>query len=174
MNQKITAVLITTELEYPKIVLDRLVGFDEIIIKTQCPNIYTRYLEAAKAKNDIIYVQDDDCFVNHQEIFKHYDGRLTNSMTPHHTNSYAGSGMTLVGWGCYFPKKMLDVFQRYVDKYGEDFHLMREADRIFTYLNQPHNSLIMPHEDLNQTARMSHDPEHYNYMRQALEKLRLL
>ena len=127
MNEKITAVLITKHKDYPKIILDRLVGFDEIIIKTECPNIYTRYLEAARAKNDIIYVQDDDCFVNYQELFSKYDGRLTNSLTPHHFNAYKDTGATLVGWGCFFPKKMLEVFGRYIAKYGEDFHLFREA-----------------------------------------------
>ena len=59
---------------------------------------------AAKAKNDIIYVQDDDCFVNHQELLCKYNGRLTNSMTPHHFQAYKDTGATLVGWGCFFPK----------------------------------------------------------------------
>ena len=175
MNEKITAVLITKHKDYPKIILDRLVGFDEIIIKTECPNIYTRYLEAAKAKNEIIYVQDDDCFVNHQELGLHYDGRLTNSMTPHHFQAYKDTGATLVGWGCFFPKEALNVFHKYIDKYGIDHHLYREADRIFTVLNQPHNTIIMPHEDLPQTAeRMSFEPNHYIWASEAIQKTKLL
>lgn len=175
MNQKITAILITKNKEYPQIILDRLVGFDEIIIKTESPSVYTRYLEAAKARNEIVYVQDDDCFTNHQELFSFYDGRLTNSITPHHFAAYKDTGATLVGWGCYFPKKALDVFQKYINKYGHDFHLNREADRIFTVLNQPFNTKIMPHEDLPQTAdRMSFEPMHYEWAKQAIRKASLL
>lgn len=172
---KATAVLITTKTEYPQEVLDHLKDdFDEVLICTESPNVYQRYVLASKARNDIIYVQDDDALLDHNELFKHYDGRLTNAITEHHHNYYKDSGATLVGWGCFFPKKMLASFGKYVDKYGLDFHLYREADRIFTYLNQPHNTIIGPHEDLNQLDRMSHEPRHYEYMREALEKLRLL
>ena len=171
----VTAVLITKEKEYPKAILDRLQGFGEIIIKTQSPDVYTRYLEAGEAKNDIVYVQDDDCFINHQELFKHYDGRLTNSMTPHHFNAYKDTGATLVGWGCFFPKPMLKVFEKYVAEYGQDFHLFREADRIFTVLNQPFNTKIMPHEDLLQSSdRMSFEPNHYIWAKEAIQKASLL
>ena len=169
---KVTAILITKHKEYPI----KLEGFDEVIIVTECPNIYTRYLTAMKAKNEIIYVQDDDCIVDYEELFKHYDGRLTNSMTEHHLNQYKDSGVSLVGWGCFFPKSMLSVFDKYIAKYGpDDFHLKREADRIFTYMNQPHNSIVMPHQDLEQTPdRMSFEPKHYQWAREATVKCRII
>jgi hypothetical protein len=173
----ITAVLITKEKEYPKLVLERLTlgFFDEIIIKTESPSVYQRYLSAQEAKNDIIYVQDDDCMVNYQNLFKQYDGRITNAMTIPFINFYDGMGCTLVGWGCYFPKSMLGVFEKYISKYGEDAHLLREADRIFTYLNKPFNTIIMPHEDLPQEKdRMSFDPEHFPSAKEALRKCSLL
>lgn len=173
---KITAVLITKDKEYPQEVLDHVksFGFDEIIIKTESPHVYQRYLEALKAKNDVIYVQDDDCISDIGEIYKHYDGKLTNGISQHHYNYYQ-NGITLVGWGCFFPKEMIKNMKKYMDKYGEDFHLFREADRIFTYLNQPHNTIVMPHRDLPQVNRMSTtDPNHYFYLSQALEKLHLL
>lgn len=171
----VTAVLITKEKEYPKAILDRLQGFGEVIVVTESPNVYTRYLTAAKARYDIVYVQDDDCFVNYQEIFKKYNGQLTNTMTPHHFEAYKDTGATLVGWGCFFTKGMLKVFDKYIAQYGEDFHIFREADRIFTVLNQPHNTIIMPHEDLPQTAdRMSFEPMHYEYAKQAIQKAKAL
>lgn len=169
---KVTFVGITKEKEYPKEI--DLSGFDEIIIKTESPNVYTRYLEAQKTKNEVIYVQDDDALVDYRELFKSYNGQITNGITPHHQNYYKGTGITLVGWGCFFSKNMLNVFDRYIAKYGEDFHLKREADRIFTYLNQPHNSVIMPHTDLPQVERMSHDPRHYEYIQEVLKKLHLI
>lgn len=172
---KATAVLITTQKEYPK----GLVNFDdfeEVIVVTECPNIYGRYIAAMKARNEIVYLQDDDCITDYKKLFESYNGQLTNAITLNHFEWYKQKGgITLVGWGCFFPKKMLTNIGKYVDKYGVDDHLLREADRIFTFLNQPHNTLIMPHEDLPQVNRMSTtDPNHYLYIDQVLEKLRLL
>lgn len=170
---KISAVLITKEKEYPKEIV--LEGFDEVLIRTESPDVYTRYLLAHEAKNDIIYVQDDDAIVNYKALKNYYNGRLTNGMTEHHTEAYKGTGITLVGWGCYFPKRMLRVFKRYIEKYGVDANLKRDADRVFTYLNQPHNSVIIPHVDINQDKpRMSHEAQHYNQIPIVLAKLRLL
>lgn len=176
---KISCVLITKLSEYPKIILERLTlgFFDEIIIKTESPSVYQRYLSAAQAKNEIIYVQDDDCLVNYQKLFEKYDGRITNTMTLPFQKKYEEMGCTLVGWGCYFPKSMLNVFDKYIEKYGclEDPHLFREADRIFTYLNKPFNTIIQPHEDLLQTQdRMSLEPRHFPSANEALQKCRLI
>ena len=171
----VTACLITRESEYPhQIPLD---GFGEVFITTQSPSVYQRYLLAAQAKNDIIYVQDDDCLVDYNELFTHYDGRLTNCMTQHHFNAYAGSDCTLVGWGCFFHKDALKVFDRYIERYGVDAHLLRDADRIFTVLNQPHNTLIRNHEDIhfNQNVRrMWNEAEHWTSMAEAIRKAKAL
>lgn len=179
-HPKISCVLITREPEYPRIVLDRLDldFFDEILIQVDCPSIYHRYLGAQKAKNDIIYVQDDDCLVNYQVLFKKYIDlypEITNTMTEPFQRQYEPMGCTLVGWGCYFHKSMLGVFDKYIARYGVDAHLLREADRIFTYLNQPFNTVIMPHEDLFQTAdRMGYQPNHFPSAAEALEKVKNL
>lgn len=167
---KVSAILITREKKYPI----KIEGFDEIIIKTESPSVYQRYLEATKARNEIIYFQDDDAIVDFNELWKHYDGRLTNGTTQHHQSYYKDSGITLVGWGCFFPKKMLSVFSKYIEKYGADEQLFREADRIFTYLNQPHNTIIQKHEDLNQVNRMSHEGNHYSSLTTVLKKLQTI
>ena len=176
-HPKITCVLITREKEYPKQVLERIdTGFfDEILVVTECPSIYHRYLAAKTAKNDIIYVQDDDCLVNFQALFKHYNGQIINGMPLPFIEKYKDSGCTLVGWGCYFKKSKLSVFDSYIAKYGVDADLLREADRIFTYLNFPVKTVQFPHEDLNQTSdRMGYQPEHYKSMAEALEKAKTL
>jgi UDP-N-acetylglucosamine 4,6-dehydratase len=177
-SQKVTAILITREKEYPKLVEERLdTGFfDEIIVVTECNSIYNRYLAAAKATHQIVYVQDDDCMVNYQELFKHYNGQITNAMPKDFIEKYKDTGVTLVGWGCYFPKSMLlNSFEKYIGKYGVDSHLIREADRIFTYFNQPFNTVVMPHEDIAQTEdRMCYQPEHYTSAAEAIEKTKSL
>lgn len=176
-HPKISCVLITREPAYPELILDRLdLGFfDEILIHTDSPDIYRRYQAAARAKNDIVYVQDDDCLVNYQVLFKHYNGQLTNTMTEPFQRQYEPMGCTLVGWGCYFPKVMVNVFAKYIAQYGLDAHMLREADRIFTYLNKPFNTIIMPHEDLFQTAdRMGYQANHFPSAQEALEKVKRL
>lgn len=173
---KATCVLITKEKEYPKEVLDSLPEFDELIIETECPSVLRRYELAIHAKNDIIYVQDDDCLVDTKALFEKYNGQLTNFMSPHHKSWYEGTGITLVGWGTYFPKSMVD-FTTYLDKYPPDALLLREADRVFTYLNQPHNSIV---KDINHlpTAtlgdRMSATGEHWDTLNQIKQRLQTL
>lgn len=144
-----TAVLITREKEYPKEVLDSLPKFDEVIIETECPNILRRYELATKARNDIIYVQDDDCIVDVMVLYALYNGQITNAMSSHHFNWYRDSGVTMVGWGAFFPKKMIN-FDRYLDMYGVNPLFLAQADRVFTYLNQPFNSVVM---DINHLPR---------------------
>lgn len=176
---KISCVLITKEKKYPQIVWERLnLGFfDEILIKTESSSVYERYLLAKEAKNDIIYVQDDDAMVNYQVLFSKYNGQITNTITLPFQTKYEPMACTLVGWGCYFNKSMLNVFDKYISKYGQDAHLLREADRIFTYLNKPFNTIIMPHEDLPRSSSeqaMWKEPEHFTSADEAIRKASLL
>lgn len=169
----VTAVLITREKEYPSnIVLD---GFGEILVRTESPSVYERYLLAAKAKNDIIYFQDDDCVLDYEYLWKQYNGGITSGITDHHLRAYAGTGCTLVGWGCFFPKENLKVFEKYIERYGQDAHLLREADRIFTVLNQPHNNVVMEHRDVAvQEGRMWKESNHWTSMADAIKKANTL
>lgn len=170
----VSCVLITREKEYPSIVLERLTlgFFDEIIIETECPNIYRRYQLSKQAKNSTIFVQDDDCLVNYQVLFSKYNEQITNALTLPFKQKYDEMGCTLVGWGCYFPQSMINVFDKYIAKYGEDAHLLREADRIFTYLNKPYNTIIMPHEDLPQKEDRMSSPNNYEvHMKSAFEAI---
>src|SRR5260221_4549314 len=167
---KATFIGITTQKEYPKEIDTS--EFDEVLIKTESPSIYERYILASKARNEIIYVQDDDCIVDYNELWKHYNGQITNGITQNHLDKYKETGVTLVGWGCFIHKKMLINIGKYASKYGVDVHLLREADRIFTYLNQPFNSIIMNHEDFTpQMNRMWNENNHWTSMNEAIEKL---
>lgn len=165
---KATAVLITRLKEYPKEILDALPAFDEVLIKTECPSVLYRYELATQAKNDLIFFQDDDCLVDVEELYKHYNGQLTNFIKEGHYRFYNGSGITLIGWGCFFPKSMLD-FSKYIEKYEIDDLLLSQADRVFTYLNQPHNTIIRPVVDLPTAAdstRMSTQWDHWTNLQQ--------
>jgi len=178
---KVTACLITTKPEYPKIILERLTlgFFEEILICTESPSVYQRYLLAKDAKTDIVYFQDDDCLVNYQSLFKHFNGQITNTMTLPFKDKYEDMGCTLVGWGAFMNKSMLSAFDKYITKYGaDDPHLLREADRIVTYLNRPFNTIIQPHEDLFQDGNRMSSPDnleaHFASANEALRKCSLL
>ena len=170
-----TCVLITKEKEYPQEILRALPDFDEFIVEENCPNIYRRYELAMQAKNDVIYVQDDDCIVNPVNLIFKYEDNLTNAMTEHHLNWYRDKGVTLVGFGTFFPKRMLLKIKPYLDRFGADKLLLREADRVFTYFNQPHNSIIMPIRNLNtatDSSRMSTQREHYESLDRIIDRLK--
>jgi hypothetical protein len=158
----ITAVLISKDDKYPQGVLDSL-DFDEVLVETKCPSVARRYELALKARNDLIYVQDDDCLVDTKALIRAYNGQITNFMTPGHYASYEGSGITLIGWGALFPKKMIN-FDKYLDVYGVNPLFLSQADRVFTYLNQPHNSLITNVNHLPSAtdgSRMSTQSDHW-------------
>lgn len=170
---KATFVGITREKEYPKEI--DVSGFDEVLVRTESPSVYERYILASKARNEVVYVQDDDCIVDYQKLWKNYNGQLTNGITEHHLDVYKDKGVTLVGWGCFFPKIMLKNIGKYASVFGVDAHLLREADRIFTYLNRPFNSVVMEHTDFKeQTGRMWNEAEHWTSMEEAIKKLQTL
>lgn len=155
--QPVTAILITREDRYPT---DIRMGFpfDEVIIETGCPNVRRRFELALGARNETIYTQDDDAEIDINALWHHYDGSLTNAITQYHKDAYEGTGVTLIGWGAFFPKSLID-FSRWEAAYGEVDAM--EADRIFTYLAQPHNTVVMPIQERPRGTRMCLEPGHY-------------
>lgn len=174
---KATAVLITKQSEYPKEALDALTGkFDEILIETSCPAVFRRYDLALRAKNEIIYFQDDDCVVDVEALFKAYDGRITNNISPGHFENYKDKGVTLIGWGAFFPKSMIN-FVKYLAKHPIDSLFLSQTDRIFTYLNQPFNQQIITINHLpsaTATDRMSTQADHWSNLERILWRLNTL
>jgi hypothetical protein len=166
----VTAVLITRERAYPQDIRVDF-PFDEVLVETSCPNVRRRYELALRAKSDVIYTQDDDAEIDIPALWAHYDGRLTNAITPYHRDVYAPTGMTLVGWGCFFPKLLID-FSRWEARYGEVDEV--EADRIFTYLAQPHNTVVMPIAEHKRREQLCQRPDHYPARDRILAKLRAL
>jgi len=169
----ISAVLITREKEYPKdIRLD--FPFDEVIVQTECPNVLRRFELAREARNEIIYVQDDDAAINIATLYSHYDDRLTNAITPGHLQIYnglCGNRVTLIGWGCFFPKRLLRV----LDFYPEPLDPI-EVDRIFTHLvyrqEGRHNSVVMPIRQFQRERAICRgNPNHYRERDALIRKL---
>lgn len=148
---KVTAVLINykrpADLERVKENLLQYEFIDEIIVwdNTRDNNfVYGRFLASRKAKNDVVYTQDDDCIIeNIPEIFATFDGiHLSNGLKPEAIKSYSTRQETLLGWGSFFKKDWTYNLDRYVAKYGVDYYLYTNADRIFTsLLPKPFNTI---------------------------------
>ena len=168
---KVTAVLITWKRQenIPRIVEEILKHdfIDEILIRdnSKCKNLkcYARYLLAKKAKNNLIYVQDDDC-INH-DIPKLLGGEGINcGATPGYVNAlnkppYSNTSLALVGFGAIFNRKLIN-FDDYLSKYPKDNLFYSEVDRIFTLTNK---TQVVPCdiELLNESkCAMSSEPNH--------------
>lgn len=166
----ITACLITRERAWPDDV-PMSFPFDEVLIANRCPNVLRRFELAQKARNEIVYVQDDDCQINIGHLWMHYDGRLTNAISSGHQQIYAGTGVTLIGFGCFFNKKQID-WSRWEAKYGPVDEM--ECDRVFTYLAQPHNNVVMPIRQLNRVEKMCARKGHYETRDRIIKQLKEL
>lgn len=100
--------------------------------------LWHRYQSAKQATYDLIYTQDDDCVVDVEALLGIWvrdgcEGVLCNmpaAKRPEYPDAIA-----LVGWGCFFRKEALKVFDTYFQMYPKDELFVREADRVFTALN---------------------------------------
>lgn len=138
---EISAVLLTKGDRDISPVLESLKGFDELIIwdnsKREDFKVMGRYLGAAGARNETVYVQDDDCIVDAVSLISLYSpGQILVNMPADRRNEYLGTGISLIGWGCIFPRDAISTMFPYVAKWGCDELFYRECDRVFTYLNQ--------------------------------------
>jgi hypothetical protein len=143
-------------------------------------------LAAAQATNEIIYTQDDDCIVhNIPELLAAFSAKQlvcamkTNAAQQYMSYTRGSSSPTLVGWGSVFLRSWVSVLDRYLERFGEDSLLRREADRLFTaLLPSPHVTLPANVEDFpcaSDAGALWRDPEHGRYRAAALDRaLRLL
>lgn len=186
---KVSAVLLSwkrpRELKKIKAHLNKIDFIDEIIVWKNTPRnnkmSYGSYLGAKGAKNDIIYIQDDDCIVeNIREIYATFDGKhLSNAVKANRMRGYGRQKnsepySTVVGWGAFFKKEWIKVFDKYIKKYGEDEILYREAGRIFTMLlAKKHNTIVAKLKEFP-SARGSmalyHQPDHFIKKRLAIKR----
>ena len=171
----------------PKIV-EKLLTYpfiNEIIIqdnsKGENLKCYGRYISAKKAKNNFIYVQDDDWLVDVQPI---YDTFIKDKEKIAHTgelayeenilnNIYGSAQMALFGWGTIFDKRWISALDKYIDKYGQDNCFYRETDRIFSILlNRHHNFVRTELQSLNDRDEhaMSAQDDHIEYKQLAIDR----
>jgi len=156
-----TAVLVTrgdVDLEQ---ILATLAVFDEVIVwnNAERENLkcYGRFAGAREARNDLVYVQDDDLMAPVEELFGHYDGGIVANRKP-------DEEWRFVGAGAFFDRRLLGVFDEYLVAYPLDDDFLRAADIVFAYAN-PYRSVWVGYEDLAWAMapnRMYWEPDHYS------------
>lgn len=156
---------------------------DEIIVAINRPDdnlkCYRRWLAVKEARNNTIYVQDDDCIIgNLRELYENYTGtRMVIGMKETRIVEYIGEKSAMVGWGTFFDKNWVN-FNKYLDTYGVDDLLIRESDRIITYKigkERPHKYKIADVKDFdcaNSDDAMWVQPNHWDYKKIAIQTAR--
>lgn len=190
---KVTACLITWKRQQnlPRIIesLTKWDFINEIIIQdnSKGENIinYGRYVSAGKAKNDLIYVQDDD-YINH-DIGKLYESvsiKSTHNGFVHSgtadyerdipNNIHGSKQMALVGWGAIFDKQYIRLLDKYIQIYGKDYCFYRETDRILSILMGKHHLFVpcnietLPGQ--NDEHSLHNKDDHLRYKQMAIER----
>lgn len=154
---------------------------DEIIIEdnSKGENIinYARYKAARRAKNEYIYVQDDDALIGGLEriVGARNKDILTYGTQKGMQPEYFGDRhMALMGWGAVFNREHIKVLDKYLDAYGEDYCFYRETDRIFTVLLGGHHNPIeveVTHlEGYKNEDALSSQPDHIKYKELAIQR----
>lgn len=144
---------------------------------------YGRFLGAAQAKHDRVYVQDDDCICyNIRPLVT--ESALTDSAIlsgvkkTHrgviHDNGEGHSDMSMLGWGAIIPKTALSYLNTYVDYFGVDDICLREADRLVTILargsTEERTSIIGDLPGAEDGTALSTMESHAGYRNVAIER----
>lgn len=168
----VTAVLIQWKRQHnlPRIIEEicKVSEINEILVhdnsKGENLACYRRFELAVKARNEIIYTQDDDC-INHDIPKLFGNKRTTCGATQGYMDAlskppYSNTSLGLLGYGSVIHKNDID-FSKYLERYPIDDLFYREADRIFTLLGK--RPIIIPckieliDEDIDP---MSNQPNH--------------
>ena len=188
---KVTAVLITWKRQenIPKIIENLLTYpfIDEIIIKdnSKSKNIinYGRYTSGSRAKNKIVYTQDDDCIVhNIQGIYSKFmedTTKLVYSGVEGYEdkikdNIFGEKQMCMAGWGMMFNKNWINKLGKYTYVYGKDECFYRETDRIFSMLMGQHHDFVsggVTHlKGKDDKDALCNQPDHLKFKSLAIER----
>lgn len=163
---------------------------DEILICVNKPEVnemnYGRYLMADKAKNNLIYTQDDDHIIhNVDDIYRSFlknpkqisNGGIEDYLKVVPDNIYGSSQMAMFGWGTIFNKDWYsERLQKYIDVWGKDYCFYRETDRIFSMLLNKHHVMVPINAEVLPGARgeeaLSSQEEHIKYKQLAISRCR--
>ena len=181
---RVSAVVVTKGDRDLSEVLATLAGFDEVIVwdnSRACKDVrvFGRFVGASMARNEVVYVQDDDCVTSPGAVAGVFlPGRLVCNVPPDRRMEYAGTGVTLMGWGSVFGKAKIGAFRRYLEVYPQDELFERECDRVFSWLHWKDVVLVdVPMKHLaaaHGMDRMGRESRHGADLREIKDRMRSL
>lgn len=170
-RSQVSACLVSRSPIDPQI-MKSLEGFGEIIIGEGNHGVYGRYEAIKQAKFDTVYTQDDDCLVGIDRLLGEWDGHFVVNFNRWRVPEYPNN-MVLIGWGAIFKKDLINVLDKYTDRWGFDPLFMRECDRVFTGLNT-HVNFFGDRDDLptaSGTDRMCAEAKHWDYLAEVKKRV---
>lgn len=179
MRREVSAVLVTRGNVDLGPALDPILaaGIEDIGIRIGHEGVWERYRGARRALHDTVYVQDDDCIVEVEQILAAFDEEYVTVNMPEWKRPEYPPHVALVGWGAVFSKRMLAAFERYMCRGGAlDALFRREADRVFTGLN-PLKRIDVPFQNLfwaRGKDRMGEQPGHGQAFREIVRRIDLI
>jgi hypothetical protein len=163
----VSAVIITRGDNDLMPIIDRLVGYSEILIWSddrEDHGVYGRYELVAEALNDVVYLQDDDCSIpraTQLALLEAYEPGVLVANWGHGENPDGYEDVALVHGGAVLDRDLpARAFARYLEHFPYDDDLEREADMIVGCLT-PHKYLHLPYDILplaSHPSRMCNQP----------------
>lgn len=172
MVRRVSAIVVTRGDIDIQPVVRSLCNFDEVIVWDNSVeedlSCYGRFAAISRARNELIYVQDDDVLVPADYLVGlWHDG--------HHilANKKPEEEWRFLGIGAIFHRDFVDVFDRYLERWPDrqDFH--RVADVVFAY-QLPYRSVWLGYGELEWSRaanRMYHQPDHYEVRIRARDRV---
>ncbi|MDX1410887.1 MAG: glycosyltransferase family A protein [Nitrospirales bacterium] len=152
---------------------------------------YGRFACAQQARNEVIFTQDDDVLVlNVPDLYRHFladPTRITHALDKEHflnrrRHLHGNCHAALLGWGSFFMKDWIGVFDDLPEEIRKSPLFHREADKFFTLLQEKHHHTIpgqLRHLEGRDTPGVAlwQDPQHRVFkalaVREALRAVRL-
>lgn len=145
--------------------------FPDIVVwdNSQRENLscYGRFAGIEEARNDVIYVQDDDVIVPAETLLGYYSGEGVVANKP------VGEEWRFLGVGAFFHRSLADCFQPYLDRYGFTPDFCRVADVVFAYQHL-YRTAWVGYEELPWSRadnRMYKQPDHYLVRERARDRV---
>lgn len=122
--------------------------FDDIVVwdnskREQDLKCYGRFAGVADAKNEWIYVQDDDALVPTAGLLRRFNPAEPGVFA----NKPQSEGWRFLGLGAFFHRETVHCFDRYLELYGFDDDFLRVADIVYAY-QQPYQAVDLGYAEL--------------------------
>lgn len=170
MSLKISAAIATRGDVDLRRILKEIARHKEIteVIVERSATPYGWYVASSRAKNSIVYYQDDDCVTDIGPVIEAFvPGVIVNAMPRQNAKCYPGR-QTLIGFGSIFEKSLLSV----LDGWERDALFLRESTRVFATLN-PHKT-VFPNVEILKCAyadnRLYRQKKEHAEAREAINK----